>query len=92
MFANLASIYGSFLWPKDTAPRYATGWGVTAGLCFMCGVLALTMGWLNKKYPYTFDYAKYGIEENNFPDAERQQEKRRSIEEDKHSEERREHI
>jgi len=59
MFANLASIYGSFIWPKDTAPRYVIGWGVTAGLCFMCGVLALTMGWLNKKYPYTFDYTPY---------------------------------
>jgi len=28
---NLSSVYGSQIWPTKEAPRYTTGWGVTAG-------------------------------------------------------------
>ncbi|EJD54999.1 MFS general substrate transporter [Auricularia subglabra TFB-10046 SS5] len=54
MFGNLASVYGSFLWPKTTAPRYAMGWAVTSSLCFAAGVVALIMRYLDGRFPYNF--------------------------------------
>jgi len=52
MVANLASIYGSYLWPTASAPRYALGFGVTCAFCFTCACSALMMGWMDAKFPY----------------------------------------
>lgn len=49
---NLASIYGSFLWPAADAPRYFTGWGCTLAFVFTMSVVAFTGRTLFKKYPY----------------------------------------
>jgi len=38
---NFASVYGSFLWPSTTAPRYSMGWGVTAAFCFVATFISL---------------------------------------------------
>ncbi|KAI9048381.1 hypothetical protein LZ554_007217 [Drepanopeziza brunnea f. sp. 'monogermtubi'] len=40
---NLASVYGSHLWPSDTAPRYTLGWGVTAGFLGGGAVVAVLL-------------------------------------------------
>ncbi|KZV88024.1 MFS general substrate transporter [Exidia glandulosa HHB12029] len=71
MFANLSSVYGSFLWPSDTAPRYAMGWATTAAMCFACGVSTILMGWLDKRYPYNFDYKTHNnVSESPVPPAD----------------------
>ena len=46
-FGNLASVYGSFLWPATDAPKYPTGFGVTTALL---GIAAITSGLLKWKY------------------------------------------
>ena len=63
--ANLASIYGSYLWPSDDAPRYTVGLSVTSAFCFACALSALAMKYLDRKYPYSFDFAKWGTEDEN---------------------------
>ena len=63
--ANLASIYGSYLWPSDDAPRYTMGLSVTSAFCFACALSALAMKYLDRKYPYSFDFAKWGTEDEN---------------------------
>lgn len=32
------------------------GWATTAAMCFAAGVSTILMGWLDKRYPYTFNY------------------------------------
>lgn len=49
---NTASIYGAFLWPSTTAPRYAQGFGVTAAFVGLLAIAAQVFRFLQKKYPY----------------------------------------
>ncbi|KIY44671.1 MFS general substrate transporter [Fistulina hepatica ATCC 64428] len=48
---NSASIYGSFLWPDNTGPRYVQGFATTTVFVFVLGVTAQINKWLIKKYP-----------------------------------------
>jgi hydrogenase/urease accessory protein HupE len=36
---NLASVYGSFIWPKTDAPYYVAGFGTTTGLIAAGGMV-----------------------------------------------------
>ncbi|KAJ9120340.1 hypothetical protein QFC24_005294 [Naganishia onofrii] len=38
-FGNLASVYGSFIWPSTDAPLYHAGFGTTTGLIALGGVV-----------------------------------------------------
>ncbi|KAK1139435.1 hypothetical protein N8T08_000798 [Aspergillus melleus] len=40
MLGNTASIYGSYMWPSSSGPRYIPGGGATAGVAFLVAVLA----------------------------------------------------
>jgi hypothetical protein len=44
-FGNLASVYGSFLWPSTDAPVYRTGFGVTTALLGGAGIMAFGLRW-----------------------------------------------
>ncbi|KAI9634398.1 major facilitator superfamily transporter [Dioszegia hungarica] len=44
-FGNLASVYGSFLWPSSDAPTYKTGFGVTTALLGSASLLAFGLKW-----------------------------------------------
>lgn len=44
---NLASVYGSFFWPANTAPKYAMGFAITTALL---GVSLLINGFNKWKY------------------------------------------
>ena len=46
-FGNLASVYGSFLWPSTDAPRYPIGFGTTTG---MLGIAAMLTILLKRSY------------------------------------------
>ncbi|MBW0476039.1 hypothetical protein O181_015754 [Austropuccinia psidii MF-1] len=35
---NSASLYGSFLWPKEQEPEFHMGFSLTAAFCFTCGI------------------------------------------------------
>ncbi|KAJ9119048.1 hypothetical protein QFC22_003539 [Naganishia vaughanmartiniae] len=52
---NSASIYGSFLWPAKTGPKYTMGFAVTLGMLAACSMGALAMRYLTNKYPYHFE-------------------------------------
>lgn len=60
--ANLASIYGAYLWPANDAPRYVIGLATTSAFCFACAISAIVGKYLTAKYPYTFDFEKWGAE------------------------------
>ena len=40
---NFASVYGAFLWPKETAPEYRMGWSVSAAFCFLGTIMVLVI-------------------------------------------------
>ena len=44
-FGNLASVYGSFLWPSSDAPAYHTGFGVTTAILGAAGGMAALLKW-----------------------------------------------
>jgi hypothetical protein len=44
-FGNLASIYGSFLWPASDAPTYRIGFGVTTALLGAACLMAFGLKW-----------------------------------------------
>ncbi|KAJ6590694.1 major facilitator superfamily domain-containing protein [Mycena vulgaris] len=48
---NSASIYGSFLWPSATGPRYIQGFTVTTVFVFLLAILAQVNKLLLKKFP-----------------------------------------
>ncbi|GJN86627.1 MFS general substrate transporter [Purpureocillium lilacinum] len=50
--ANLSSVYGSYIWPSNSAPRYIAGFSVSTSLMFGCIVTAAALMFLTKKYPY----------------------------------------
>ncbi|VDB86682.1 unnamed protein product [Peniophora sp. CBMAI 1063] len=48
---NSASIYGSFLWPSTTAPRYVQGFATTTVFVALLAILSEVNRWLNKRFP-----------------------------------------
>jgi hypothetical protein len=60
--ANLSSIYGAYLWPANDAPRYVMGLATTSAFCFACAISAIVGKYLTAKYPYTFNFEKWGME------------------------------
>lgn len=52
---NSASIYGSFLWPARTGPKYTMGFSVTLAMLAACSLGAIGMRYLNNKYPYHYE-------------------------------------
>ena len=50
--ANLASVYGSYIWPASTAPEYVPGFTVSTSL--MAGTFATAAAsiWLLRRFPY----------------------------------------
>lgn len=40
MIGNTASIYGSYMWPSSSGPRYIPGGSATAAIAFLVAVLA----------------------------------------------------
>ncbi|UNI15667.1 hypothetical protein JDV02_002178 [Purpureocillium takamizusanense] len=50
--ANLSSVYGSYIWPSNSAPRYIAGFSVSTSLMFGCIVTAAALMFLTNKYPY----------------------------------------
>lgn len=41
--SNLASVYGSFIWPSQDAPRYIMGFAVMTSFMFIAGLVALVI-------------------------------------------------
>ncbi|KAI1855671.1 hypothetical protein JX265_006075 [Neoarthrinium moseri] len=48
---NLAQIYGAYLFPSSSAPKYLMGFGVISGLCFTGVAAYLALYILLRKYP-----------------------------------------
>src|ERR1700712_4348000 len=40
MIGNTASIYGSYMWPSSSGPRYIPGGSATAAIAFLVAVIA----------------------------------------------------
>ncbi|KIM99148.1 hypothetical protein OIDMADRAFT_181575 [Oidiodendron maius Zn] len=50
--ANLSSVYGSYIWPSSSAPKYIPGFSVSIALMAGCVGTAFALLVLTKKYPY----------------------------------------
>ncbi|KAL8287058.1 hypothetical protein RQP46_004064 [Phenoliferia psychrophenolica] len=50
-FGNLASIYGSYIWPANTAPLYHIGFGTTTGLITLAGLCMVGIMYKFPKVP-----------------------------------------
>lgn len=50
--ANLSSVYGSYIWPADTAPKYVPGFVATTMFQVGSFLFAAAAWYLLKKYPY----------------------------------------
>ncbi|KAJ8072786.1 hypothetical protein PM082_016345 [Marasmius tenuissimus] len=48
---NSASIYGSFLWPDSTGPRYVQGFAATTAFVLLLAVMAQAFKILMRRYP-----------------------------------------
>jgi MFS family permease len=48
---NASSIYSSWLWPKEHAPRYIAGFATTTTWLGVLCILSVVFAWLFKKYP-----------------------------------------
>ncbi|ORX33303.1 hypothetical protein BD324DRAFT_654252 [Kockovaella imperatae] len=44
-FGNIASVYGSFLWPAWVKPLYHVGFGVTTGMLGVAAWMTLALKW-----------------------------------------------
>lgn len=47
-----SQLYGAFLWPSDTGPRYAQGFGTTAAFVGLLAIGAEIFRYLQAKYPF----------------------------------------
>ncbi|RPA87802.1 major facilitator superfamily transporter [Ascobolus immersus RN42] len=61
-FGNLASVYGSRIWPSWDGPGYRIGWGVTAGFLIFGSVLAAIIPVVIKKFPWKGTKAEQELE------------------------------
>lgn len=52
--ANLASIYGSYIWPAYTAPQYIPGFAATCGFMFVLTLCALAYKFIIPRFPETY--------------------------------------
>ncbi|ORY26040.1 major facilitator superfamily domain-containing protein [Naematelia encephala] len=50
--ANLSSVYGSYIWPSTSAPKYIPGFVTSTMLQFGSFAFAVAAWYLLKKYPY----------------------------------------
>ena len=51
MQGNSASIYGSFLWPASTGPRYVQGFATTTAFVLLLAITAQVNKFLIRRYP-----------------------------------------
>lgn len=43
MIGNTASIYGSYMWPSSSGPRYIAGGSATAGIALLVAIIAFVI-------------------------------------------------
>ncbi|OAA69694.1 Major facilitator superfamily domain, general substrate transporter [Cordyceps fumosorosea ARSEF 2679] len=53
--ANLSSVYGSYIWPSNSAPKYIAGFSVSICLMFGAIVTAFLLKVLLNKFPYPYE-------------------------------------
>ncbi|KAJ2979018.1 hypothetical protein NQ176_g3497 [Zarea fungicola] len=53
--ANLSSVYGSYIWPSNSAPKYIAGFSVTICLMFSAVATAFLLMILLKRFPYPYE-------------------------------------
>ncbi|KAG9253764.1 major facilitator superfamily transporter [Emericellopsis atlantica] len=49
MIGNTATIYGSYMYPASTGPRYIPGGATNAAVCVLVSLLALTLRFIHKR-------------------------------------------
>ncbi|KAM3496934.1 hypothetical protein MY10362_009698 [Beauveria mimosiformis] len=53
--ANLSSVYGSYIWPSNSAPKYIAGFSVSICLMFGAIATAFLLKVLLNKFPYQYE-------------------------------------
>ncbi|KAE8163420.1 major facilitator superfamily domain-containing protein [Aspergillus tamarii] len=59
MIGNTASIYGSYMWPSSSGPRYIAGGSATAGIAFLVAILAFVIRMVHSRMNKRLDMAQH---------------------------------
>ncbi|KAJ5119211.1 hypothetical protein N7526_010848 [Penicillium atrosanguineum] len=62
MFGNTASIYGSYMWPSSSGPRYIPGGSATAVIALLVALLALIIRIVHTKMNKRLDEAESSLD------------------------------
>lgn len=70
---NASSIYGSYMWPSSSGPRYISGGSATAAILLIVAILALTIRFVHARMNKHLEEAESSQyvhpAEMGFPDA-----------------------
>jgi hypothetical protein len=58
MLGNTASIYGSYMWPSSSGPRYIPGGSATAAIALLVALLAFTIRLVHARMNRQLDVAE----------------------------------
>ncbi|KAE8416739.1 major facilitator superfamily domain-containing protein [Aspergillus pseudocaelatus] len=58
MIGNTASIYGSYMWPSSSGPRYIAGGSATAGIALLVAILAFVIRMVHSRMNKRLDMAQ----------------------------------
>lgn len=62
MIGNTASIYGSYMWPSSSGPRYVPGGSATAVVCILVLVLAVVIRFIHARMNKRLDEEEASME------------------------------
>lgn len=72
MIGNTASIYGSYMWPSSSGPRYIPGGSATAAIAFIVAIIALVIRLVHAKMNRRLEEAETSQDipsDSNSPDS-----------------------
>ncbi|THU87407.1 MFS general substrate transporter [Dendrothele bispora CBS 962.96] len=67
---NSASIYGSFLWPTNTGPRFVQGFACTTAFLFVLAILAQVLKVMLRRYPRPEDNLQGQLAKSGYESGE----------------------
>lgn len=62
MIGNTASIYGSYMWPSSSGPRYVPGGSATAVVCILVVLLAVVIRFIHARMNKRLDEEEASME------------------------------
>ncbi|KAF9891595.1 hypothetical protein FE257_003606 [Aspergillus nanangensis] len=71
MIGNTASIYGSYMWPSSSGPRYIPGGSATASVALVVGLMALIIRMVHARMNQKLEAEEHELQDAGVDDRER---------------------